>query len=307
MQPTVRMLATAEDFAGHLNAGRGYSANTVKAYLTDVIEFLGFVGEACQQPSDISLDQLRDWLWQLSESGLAKSSIARKSASIRAFTAWLLQTEQAETDPGLRLRSPKAARTLPKVVSRETLAEIFTHLEALATGDNPAGIQDLLMVELLYACGMRVSELVGLNLDDVDYERNVVRVTGKGNKQRVIPFGLPARDALHRWVREGRPQFRASATTADAHSALLLTSRGKRVGVRQVYGLVARLLDGTPTGVAGPHALRHSAATHLLDGGADLRAVQELLGHASLGTTQIYTHVSVERLRDGYKNAHPRA
>lgn len=309
------MLATAESFASHLASGRGYSANTVKAYLTDVTELLNFVGGKCAEPSDLTLDHLRDWLWTLSESGLAKSSIARKSASVRAFTAWLLLTRQADTDPGLRLRSPKAARTLPKVVSRETLSGIFSHLESCATTENPAGIQDLLIVELLYACGMRVSELVGLNLEDIDYERNVVRVTGKGNKERVIPFGLPARDAIKRWILEGRPLFAAGSASAapgiagqqDAQSALLLTSRGKRLGVRQVYGLVAKLLDGTPTGIAGPHALRHSAATHLLDGGADLRAVQELLGHASLGTTQIYTHVSVERLRDGYKNAHPRA
>lgn len=309
------MLAVAGSFAGHLASGRGYSSNTVKAYLTDVTELLNFVGGKCAKPSDLTLDHLRDWLWNLSEAGLAKSSIARKSASVRAFTAWLLQTEQADTDPGLRLRSPKAARTLPKVVSRETLSEIFSHLESAASAENPAGIQDLLIVELLYACGMRVSELVGLNLEDIDYERNVVRVTGKGNKQRVIPFGLPARDAINRWILEGRPQFAAGAAGSareiaseqDALSALFLTSRGKRLGVRQVYGLVAKLLDGTPTGIAGPHALRHSAATHLLDGGADLRAVQELLGHASLGTTQIYTHVSVERLRDGYKNAHPRA
>lgn len=304
---SVELLSAADAFASHLEAGRGYSANTIKAYLTDVIEFLGFAGQRAQSPSDISLEILRDWLWNLSEAGLAKSSIARKSASIRAFTSWLLQTERAETDPGLRLRSPKASRTLPKVVSRETLAEIFAGLDSLATADNPSGIQDLLIVELLYACGMRVSELVGLNLDDIDYDRNIVRVTGKGNKQRMIPFGMPARDALDQWVRTGRPQFASAVKTADAQSALLINSRGKRVGVRQVYALVAGLLEDTPTGVAGPHALRHSAATHLLDGGADLRAVQELLGHASLGTTQIYTHVSIDRLRDGYKNAHPRA
>ncbi|MEN9660958.1 MAG: hypothetical protein RLZZ443_887 [Actinomycetota bacterium] len=301
------MLDAARAFETHLDSGRGYSANTVKAYVTDVAEFLAFVGESVPTPSEITLESLRDWLWKLSESGLAKSSIARKSASIRAFTAWLMQTERSASDPGLRLRSPKASRTLPKVVSRETLAEVFAHLEAMATDDNPAGIQDLLMVELLYACGMRVSELVGLNLDDIDYERNIVRVTGKGNKQRMIPFGLPARDALHNWIQVGRPQFAEAITGQDAQSALLINSRGKRVGVRQVYALVAGLLEGTPTGVAGPHALRHSAATHLLDGGADLRAVQELLGHASLGTTQIYTHVSIDRLRDGYKNAHPRA
>lgn len=303
--PNVAMLASSSAFEAHLAAGRGYSAHTVKAYLSDVAEFTAMFAAQVADPSEITLEHLRDWLWRLSESGLAKASLARKSASIRAYTAWLLETGRAATDPGLRLRSPKTSRTLPKVVSRETMVEIFNELESKATPENPLGIQNLLMVELLYASGMRVSELVGLNLEDLDLGRNIVRVTGKGNKQRMVPFGQPARVALDRWLREGRTQIESIAPSAS--SALLLTSRGKRVGVRQVYALVASLLDGTPTGVAGPHALRHSAATHLLDGGADLRAVQEILGHASLGTTQIYTHVSIDRLRDGYQNAHPRA
>jgi integrase/recombinase XerC len=164
-------------------------------------------------------------------------------------------------------------------------------------------MRDLLAIEILYASGCRVSELVGLNLEDVDYARNILRVMGKGSKQRMVPFGVPAREALDAWVRHGRSQF----LNDKSGQALLINSRGQRLGVRQVYALVASLTDGTPTGATGPHALRHSAATHLLDGGADLRAVQELLGHASLGTTQIYTHVSVERLRDGYEKAHPRA
>lgn len=298
----------ASGFAQYLTSGRGYSANTVKAYVADVADFLGFaLGRRLESLNAIDIETLRDWLWKSSQQGLTKATIARKSASIRAFTAWLQQNQLLEVDPGLRLKSPKAGRTLPKVVSRETLAEIFARLESKAQPENPSGILDLLMVELLYASGIRVSELVGLDIVDIDFNRGLLRVTGKGDKQRMVPFGRPAREALERWLREGRPLFaELSRPTKDSH-ALLLNSRGKRVGVRQVYGLVASLLEGTPTGVAGPHALRHSAATHLLDGGADLRAVQELLGHASLGTTQIYTHVSVERLREGYKNAHPRA
>ncbi|MEO0027957.1 MAG: hypothetical protein RL716_1288 [Actinomycetota bacterium] len=159
------------------------------------------------------------------------------------------------------------------------------------------------MVEMLYATGARVSELVSLDLGSIDFSRNIVRLIGKGSKERMVPFGQPARDALDNWIQIGRKEFANDKSAA----ALFLNSRGQRVGVRQVYSLVAGLLQETPTGAAGPHALRHSAATHLLDGGADLRAVQELLGHASLGTTQIYTHVSIERLRDGYQNAHPRA
>jgi integrase/recombinase XerC len=155
---------------------------------------------------------------------------------------------------------------------------------------------------MLYATGCRVSELCGLNLLSVDLGRNILRVMGKGAKERVVPFGLPARDALDSWL-----NIRATLNPETGEQALLINSKGKRLGVRAVYQLVASLLADTSTGVAGPHTLRHTAATHLLDGGADLRAVQELLGHASLGTTQIYTHVSVDRLRAGYKNAHPRA
>ena len=295
---------SANEFADYLQSARGYSLNTVKAYETDVLDLIAFAEkQKVETTTALELDLVRDWLYEADQRGLTKTTIARKSAAIRSFSAWLKKSGEIEIDFALRLKSPKASRTLPKVVSRETLADIFEKLEALATVDNPNGIRDLLAVELLYASGCRVSELVGLNLEDVDYGRNILRVMGKGSKQRMVPFGGPARDALDKWIRQGRSQFE----NEKSGQALMINSRGQRLGVRQVYSLVASLLDGTPTGVAGPHALRHSAATHLLDGGADLRAVQELLGHASLGTTQIYTHVSVERLRDGYKKAHPRA
>lgn len=291
-------------FETHLVAGSGRSPNTVRAYLSDITELLQHlesVGAA--QIESLTLEVLRQWLWQLSQRDLAKTTLARKSAAIRSFTAWLHATGQLVLDPGLRLRSPKTSRTLPTVVSRESLAQVFEKLEAGAVIENPQGIRDQLVVEMLYASGARVSELVGLNLEDIDYGRNLLRVMGKGSKQRMIPFGLPAASALDLWITAGRPQLASSLSGR----ALLVNSRGQRLGVRQVYALVAKLLEATPTGAAGPHSLRHSAATHLLDGGADLRAVQELLGHSSLGTTQIYTHVSVERLREGYKNAHPRA
>lgn len=291
-------------YCAYLESGRGYSAHTVKGYRTDVVELFDFLRRnTVDSPADLTLEQLRDWLYELSESGLAKSTLARKSASVRSFTAWALKHQVLETDPGLRLRTPKAGRHLPKVVGRESIAKIFELLESTATVDNPGGLRDRLAVELLYASGCRVSELVGLNLENIDYSRNLIRVMGKGGKERMVPFGAPAREALDSWIRDGRKQYE----TEKSGSALLLNSRGARVGVRQVYSLVAGLLAETPTGAAGPHSLRHSAATHLLDGGADLRAVQELLGHASLGTTQIYTHVSIERLKEGYKVAHPRA
>jgi integrase/recombinase XerC len=291
-------------FESHLDAGRGYSANTVKAYLIDVQDLADFLSKKkIENIDDLNLEHLRDWLWQATQAGLTKATIARKSAAVRSFTAWSLKSGLADSDPGLRLRSPKASRTLPKVVSRESLAMVFDALQQKATEDNPQGVRDLVSVELLYASGARVSELVGLDLESIDYSRNIMRVMGKGAKERMVPFGQPARDALDLWIRIARPKL----ATEKSGQALLLNSRGQRIGVRQVYSLVANLLEATPTGAAGPHSLRHSAATHLLDGGADLRAVQELLGHASLGTTQIYTHVSIERLRAGYQNAHPRA
>jgi integrase/recombinase XerC len=264
---------------------------------------LGLVLGAERPVQEISLETLRDWLWRQSEKGASKSTIARKSAAARAFTKWLQKTGHIDEDPGLRLRSPKAERSLPKVVSRESLDQVFSALQSKATVDNPSGLRDLAMVELLYATGARVSELASLDLGSFDYSRNIVRLMGKGSKERMVPFGQPARDALDDWLRHGR----SSMAQEKTDSAMFLNSRGSRVGVRQIFSLVASLLENTSTGAAGPHSLRHSAATHLLDGGADLRAVQELLGHASLGTTQIYTHVSIERLKEGYKNAHPRA
>ena len=294
----------ANEFADYLQAARGYSTNTVKAYETDVLDLAAYLSKfEVIQVAQVELDQVRDWLFAADQSGLAKSTLARKSAAIRSFSAWLKKNDFVDVDFAQRLKSPKSTRSLPKVVSRETLAEIFEMLSSNANVEDPNAMRDLLAVEILYASGCRVSELVGLNLEDVDYVRNILRVMGKGSKQRMVPFGVPAREALDAWVRDGRSQF----LNDKSGQALLINSRGQRLGVRQVYALVASLTDGTPTGATGPHALRHSAATHLLDGGADLRAVQELLGHASLGTTQIYTHVSVERLRDGYQKAHPRA
>lgn len=293
-----------EDFALELSSVKGYSDNTVKAYISDITDLKVFMESKSQNEiADLDLELVRDWLWRASEKGLTKTTLARKSAAVRAFTAWLHKNGKLDIDPGLKLRSPKASRTLPKVVSRDSMFEIFERLEPFSSSDNPAGIQDLLMIELLYGSGIRVSELVGLNLEDIDYGRKILRVTGKGDKQRMVPYSDPAGLALDKWIREGRPQF----VNEVSQNALLISSRGKRVGVRQVYALVAKLLSETAVGQAGPHALRHSAATHLLDGGADLRAVQELLGHSSLATTQIYTHVSVDRLKQGYLKAHPRA
>ncbi len=286
-------------FLAQLEA-RGMSDNTIKAYRSDLSDLLEFLGDTKQE---LTLDALRDWMWRQSEAGATKSTLARKTSSAKAFTEFLFERGNLASDPGLRLRAPKLERTLPKVASEKSLAEVFSKLGELAQDQNPSSLRDLCAFELLYATGMRVSELAGLNIADIDYSRKLLKVTGKGNKQRMLPYGDAAAKALNEYIRAGRPKL----VNDTSPEALLLTSRGKRVGVRQLYSLVANLLAQTATGPAGPHTLRHSAATHLLDHGADLRAVQEILGHSSLATTQIYTHVSVERLRDAFEQAHPRA
>ena len=288
-----------EDFIRGL-AARGTSANTQKAYRTDIHDLIAFL---TAKKLDLDLNALRDWLWVMTDAGATKSTLARKSSAARAFTAYLAEREVIPADPGLKLRSPKLDRNLPKVVSEKSIDEVLLRLKNLATSDDPSAIRDWCAVELLYATGMRVSELAALDISDFDFSRRLIRVTGKGNKQRMLPYGEAAAEVLDRWVRVGRKKFEI----AKSGDALLINSRGSRVGVRQLYSVVAEQLAETPTGKAGPHALRHSAATHLLDHGADLRAVQEILGHASLGTTQIYTHVSVERLRKSFEQAHPRA
>jgi integrase/recombinase XerC len=291
--------AQLSQFLASLKA-RGMSDNTQKAYESDLNDLLEFLSDTKQT---ITLDSLRDWMWRMSEAGATKSTLARKTSSAKAFTEYLFERGELIEDPGLRLRAPKLERTLPKVASEKSLSEVFSRLSQLASENDPSALRDLCAFELLYATGMRVSELASLDVSDIDFSRRLLRVTGKGNKQRMLPYGEAASRALESYIRLGRTKFELDSSPA----ALLLTSRGKRVGVRQLYSLVAKQLSQTATGAAGPHTLRHSAATHLLDHGADLRAVQEILGHASLATTQIYTHVSVERLRDAFEQAHPRA
>jgi len=289
------------DFTLYLSAERGFSEHTVRSYRGDLADLLRFADEAGATTADqIDLELLRGWLWRGSTAGLAKSTLARRSATARALTSWLARSGETPTDAAARLRAPKPDRHLPRVLTRDQMDGILAGLAARASTGDPLAARDLAMVELLYASALRVSELVGLDVRDVDLGRFTVRVLGKGSKERVVPFGVPAKAAVSAWL-----ELREASIQ---NPALFLGARGARVGTRAVYALVADLLEGVPGGgPAGPHALRHTAATHLLDGGADLRAVQELLGHASLGTTQIYTHVSTERLKESYAMAHPRA
>lgn len=294
----------AGDFVTQLQVERGLSPNTARSYQTDLGNLVSFAeSRGVLHIGDIDLELLRDWLWQASRQGLAKSTLARRTAAVRSFTSWALQTGLVTTDAATRLRAPKADAHLPRVLTRQQVDDILDSLAVLATTGDPVAQRNVAIVELLYASALRVSELTSLDVFHIDVERFTVRVMGKGSKERVVPFGAPAGRALSHYLEDGRSRMLSEAT-----QAVFLGARGKRVSTRIVYQLVASLLADIPgTGPAGPHTLRHTAATHLLDGGADLRAVQELLGHASLGTTQIYTHVSAERLKESYRSAHPRA
>lgn len=293
-----------DDFASHLAAERGFSPHTVRSYHSDLSQFADFAHSRGVDSTDaVDLELLRDWLWRGSQDGLARSTLARRSAAARGLTSWLVRAGESEADPAVRLKAPRPDHHLPRVLTREQMDGILATLALKAAEGDPGALRDLAMVELLYASALRVSELAGLDLASVDLDRLTVRVLGKGSKERVVPFGVPAKDAIADYLLRGRPLLAVSPS-----SALFLGSRGGRVGSRGVYTLVASLLAELPgSGGSGPHTLRHTAATHLLDGGADLRAVQEMLGHASLATTQLYTHVSAERLKESYRTAHPRA
>ena len=298
-----------DDYLVHVRAERGYSEHTVAAYRADLVDLGRFAADrGVTEPTGIDLLLLRDWLWAATERGLARTSIARRAASARGWTAWMQRRGLVPTDAGARLKAPRAQRTLPRVVGERALAEALTALGARAATGDPIAMRDAAIAELLYASALRVSELVGLDLPDVDRRRRTVRVTGKGAKERVVPYGAPAARALDRYLEVARPAILGAIGAPAPTPAVFLGARGGRLGVRSVHRQVAGMLASIPgTGPSGPHALRHSAATHLLDGGADLRTVQEFLGHASLGTTQIYTHVSAERLKESYRTAHPRA
>jgi integrase/recombinase XerC len=295
-------------FLDHARYERGLSGSTLKSYRADLDGLIAFAAEAgVSTLGELDLELLRSWQWQASESGFAAATLARRSAAVRSFTAWAARTGLRDTDPGVRLTSPKLGHHLPRVVAQDQMGELLERAARRAETGEPKEIRDRAILELLYASGVRVSELVGLDVADLDLDRLTMVVTGKGSKQRTVPFGVPALGAIVDYLRDARPAL-LERGDGGAGDALFLGTGGRRLSARAVYGLVARALSAYPGGgPRGPHTFRHTAATHLLDGGADLRAVQELLGHASLGTTQIYTHVSVERLKQSYAQAHPRA
>lgn len=294
------MRSAVDAFARHLASERGRSTHTVRAYVADVVSLLDHAGRmGCAGPDDLDLGVLRSWLARLRTTGAARSSLARRAAAARTFTAWAHRDGLLARDAGTQLASPKARRELPGVLRDDQAATLVT----TPAGDDPLPLRDRLVLELLYATGIRVSELCGLDIDDVDRSRHLVRVLGKGAKERSVPYGQPAEESLDAWLRRGRPVL----ATARSGPALLLGARGGRLQPTTARGVVSRYAQAAGLPHVSPHGLRHSAATHLLEGGADLRSVQELLGHAALSSTQIYTHVSIDRLRNAYRQAHPRA
>ena len=295
-----------EEFDEYLALERGRSDHTRRAYLGDLRSLFDFVADRAPDAGigGLTLPILRSWLAALAASGAARTTLARRTSAVKTFTAWAVRRGLMASDPAVRLQMPKARRTLPAVLRQDQALDAMAAAKSGAQQGDPLALRDRLIVELLYASGIRVSELCGLDIDDVDTSRRLLRVLGKGNKQRTVPFGAPAVAALTAWLSDGRPAL----ATADSGPALLLGVRGRRLDPRQARTVVHQTMaavDGAPD--IGPHGLRHSAATHLLEGGADLRVVQELLGHSSLATTQLYTHVTVARLRAVHDQAHPRA
>jgi integrase/recombinase XerC len=288
----------------HLALVRNLSENSIRGYVGDLQSFLAHLEKLeIDQFSDLKLTHIRSWLAYLQSTGISRATLARRIVSIRAFTMWAYSQGWIPTDLGTELAIPKPQRSLPEILSVDESTQVIESLATLAGEEpTPNHIRDLAMVEVLYASGARVSELCGLDIRSYDQSRNTLRLLGKGNKERVVPIGVPAIQALNRYLRDARPLL----ANELSENAIFLGSRGARIDQRVVRSVVYRAMEAVGAKM-GPHGLRHSAATHLLEGGADLRTVQEILGHSSLSTTQIYTHVSPERLKAAYKQAHPRA
>jgi integrase/recombinase XerC len=312
------MTAALAAFERHLRSERSLSPHTVRAYVGDVRSLLEHASRAgAGAPADLGVGELRDWLALQHQSGAARATLARRGAAVRTFTAFAHRRGWLVTDPGPRLGTLKTRRALPHVLRQGEMAAVLAGLnqagrqaetvagiDAASRTEAAVALRDAAVLELFYATGIRVSELCGLDEGHLDHGRRTVRVRGKGDKERTVPVGVPALRAVNRWLDAGRPALAAAASG----SALFLGVRGRRLDPRTARRIVHdRLREAGTIRDTGPHGIRHSAATHLLEGGADLRSVQEILGHSSPATTQIYTHVSIERLKASYRQAHPRA
>lgn len=345
-----------DGYVRYLDQVQGRSPNTVRSYRTDVASFLHLMDlRGITDLNDVDLPTLRSWLAHETRSH-ARSTMARKTAAIRSFFAYLADHGQVEVNPAQGLKTPKQSEHLPRILTGSQAEQLMDRVDSAPVEEEPdeglaeiLQLRDAAMLELLYATGMRVAELCGLDLADLNRQSRTVKVLGKGRKERVVPYGLPAERALDGWMERGRPELvgrlgggrsrrgaspetdrgvlpesvgrnpgggesggkdrtgRSSLTHGDDAQALFLGARGRRIGQRQVRQVVHEAADRAQVPDIAPHALRHTAATQMLDGGADLREVQEMLGHSSLRTTQRYTHVSIEQLRQRYRLAFPRA
>lgn len=290
-------------FGAHLELDRGMSPHSVRAYTGDVRHLLAYAESRGRTWREVDLPLLRGWLASMVAARLSRATVARRGAAVRSFFGWALESGLVDADPSARLVTAQPGATLPPVLGVEAATQLLEVARLAATSDDPLTVRDWVALELLYATGVRVGELVAADVGDVDRSGRLLRVMGKGGKERVVPFGVPAARALDAWLEDARERL----VTRDSGAALLLGARGRRVDQRQVRALVHRAAAAAGVDDVAPHALRHSTATHLLAGGSDLRSVQEILGHATLTTTQRYTHVTPERLRSSYEQAHPRA
>ena len=304
---SAQMDAILGDFLDHLLYARGLSERTAKAYRADLTPLLARVSTV----KGLDLQVIRTYLAERHSSGIARSSMARAATSIRRFCSWATDAGLLEVDPAVKLAAPSPTRELPDIMTAEQVREALAPLTVAAVDEweklgvkgevDPAAVRDSAIIELLYATAVRVGEICGLSVTDVDMSRLTIRVTGKGDKERIVPFGKPAKEAVQRWL-----DVRQVWSTVESGDSLFLGVRGRRIDARQVRRVVHHATEVAGVDLS-PHGLRHSSATHLVEGGADLRVVQDLLGHSSMGTTQIYTHVSVDRLREVHNRAHPRS
>lgn len=297
--------STIDRFIQYLELELGRSSNTAKAYRKDLENLVEFViTKGCTELSDVGIMELRGWLADQRNSGLTSATIARRATAARTFFAWATHNQQLTEDPAAALVIPKVSKKLPNVLQQNQATQVMQRAATRADDNAPEHVRDLAILELMYATGIRVGELVGLDIGDIDQSRRTIKVTGKGSKQRVVPYGSMAEKTLTAYLKTAR----SALANELSGKAVFLGSRGKRIDQRVVRKMVTEVLatlEGVPD--LSPHGFRHSAATHLIEGGADIRAVQEILGHASLSTTQLYTHVSMDRLRAVFEQAHPRA
>ncbi len=303
------MKALIEKYLKYLSVERNASEHTITSYQNDLTSFLEFTAEVNEHTIDqvdistITRLNIRLWLGDLSEKGLAKTSIARKVAALRSFFKYCFKRGHIDKNPAHLLVVPKKEQTLPKTATVEDISRMMDSVDT----DSVSGLQDRAILELFYGTGMRLSELTGLNVTDIDLKQRQVSVHGKGNKQRIIPLGNTVASILEQFI-ERRPELYGERTDSDAKKALFIAASGQRIYDRAVQSMVENYLKQTSEVTQkSPHVLRHSFATHMLDNGADIRIIKEFLGHANLAATQVYTHTSMERLKNVYEQAHPRA